>query len=129
MGSDVAAHPLVGIAATVGLSVSTLYASAAGQVLLATYFTAVLVEWAARLAHNGRDFVTDLAETRLGRLALRACTVLCLGLLYPYLALPVDDKYLRVRWTLLAVMVPLAAVVASTLWRARRRVRVEPVAD
>ena len=93
------------------------------DVLIAALYAAVIVEWAARLAHTRRDFATDLADTRSSRLALRACALVAsVGFLVVSMPLA-DDRYLTARRGVLAVVAAACAAAVSIAVKHRRRRR------
>ena len=90
-------------------------------VVAAAMLAAVLLEWAARLALDGRDFASELAGARLSRLTLRVCALVVLAGLFTTLMLLSDDRYLLERRIVVAAMLVAIIVGVSIAVRFRRR--------
>ena len=82
---------------------------------------ACLLEWAACLARSGRDFATELADTRLSRLVLRVCALTALAGMFTNMVLPSGDEYLLERRIVVAVICAACAGGFSIVMTFRRR--------
>ena len=82
---------------------------------------ALLLEWAAKLAHSGQDFATRLAGARLSRLVLRVCALVVIAGTFTTAMLSQGDQYLLERRVVVAAIFAACAGGVSIAVTERRR--------